>query len=57
MYRAQVPILAVIGEKEVESGLVNFEPRRGGELGAKPIADAVATLAEAVRRNVEPNEV
>lgn len=50
----KIPILAVIGKDEVESRTINFTPRKGGELGRRPIADAIACLADAGRQAVEP---
>jgi len=54
----KVPILAVVGEKEVESSSLTLARRKGGDSGPMlPIAEAVARLAEAQRRAKEPHEV
>jgi threonyl-tRNA synthetase len=50
----KVPILAVVGRKEVESSSLTLARRKGGDSGPMPIAEAIARLAEARDRAEEP---
>ena len=50
----KVPILAVVGKKEVESNSLTLARRKGGDSGPMPIAEAIARLAEARDRAEEP---
>tara|TARA_B100000524_G_scaffold348249_1_gene252193 strand:+ start:84 stop:371 length:288 start_codon:yes stop_codon:yes gene_type:complete len=53
----KVPMLAVIGENEVNSKTITCAMRKGGDIGTMPIAEAVQKLADAVAQAVEPAEV
>ncbi|MFN8640150.1 MAG: threonine--tRNA ligase [Candidatus Binatia bacterium] len=45
LYTEKVPMVAVIGDKEVEAGTVTVRSRADGELGAMPVAQFAAMLA------------
>jgi threonyl-tRNA synthetase len=46
--KAKVPIMAVVGAKEVETTSLNIRTRAQGELGALPVAEVVERVAEAI---------
>jgi len=46
--KAKVPIMAVVGAKEVETNSLNIRTRAQGELGALPVAEVVERVAEAI---------
>ncbi|HSM81076.1 MAG TPA: threonine--tRNA ligase [Nodosilinea sp.] len=46
--KAKVPIMAVVGAKEVESNALNIRTRIQGELGALPVAEVVERVAGAI---------
>ncbi len=57
----KIPVLAVIGAKEAESGTLSLRSRRDGDLGAVPTAALVAAAANAntdrtVSLNLMPGE-
>ena len=41
----KVPYLAIIGDREAESGEVSVRARHQGDLGARPVADLAASIA------------
>ena len=43
----KIPVLAVIGAKEAESGQVSLRSRRDGDLGCVAVADLVAAATRA----------
>jgi threonyl-tRNA synthetase len=43
----KIPVLAVIGAKEAESGQVSLRSRREGDLGSLAVPDLVASAAQA----------
>jgi threonyl-tRNA synthetase len=43
----KIPVLAVIGAKEADSGQVSLRSRREGDLGSVALADLVAAAARA----------
>jgi threonyl-tRNA synthetase len=47
----------VVGSAEVEAGTLKLEMRKGGLLGDLPIDEAVAMLAAAASKAVEPIDV
>jgi threonyl-tRNA synthetase len=46
---AKVPFMLVVGDREVEQGLVGVREHRGGDTGTESVADLVARLGEKVR--------
>jgi threonyl-tRNA synthetase len=44
----KVPYMFVVGEKEMESGTVAVRKRTEGDLGAKPLAEVIASLKEEI---------
>lgn len=46
---SQVPYMLVIGDKEIESGLVAVRSRDKGELGATPVDDFIGNLIEEIK--------
>jgi len=53
----KIPILSVVGSAEVEAGTLKLEMRKGSQLGEFPVAEAVALLAAAANKAVEPIDV
>jgi threonyl-tRNA synthetase len=53
----RVPVMAVVGKSEMESGKLALRTRYGGSLGELPIKEALDVMAKAMRDNVEPHEV
>jgi len=53
----RIPVMAVVGKSEIESGKLALRTRYGGSLGELSIPDALDTMAKAVERTVEPHEV
>ncbi len=45
---AKIPYMFVIGDKEVEDGMVNVRTRKGETLGSLPLADVLSMLKEEV---------
>ena len=45
--KAKIPIMAVIGAKEVEANSLNIRTRASGELGAIPVAEVLDRLQTA----------
>jgi len=54
---AKIPVLAVVGKDEVEGRTLSLSSRKGGQLGSFPLEDAIAKMAGAVEKSVEPHEV
>ena len=48
----KVPYMLVLGDKELEAGAVAVRSRREGDLGAMPLEDFVARIAEEIRKRV-----
>ncbi len=46
--KAKVPVMAVLGAKEMESNSLSVRTRADGELGAMPVAEALDRLKEAI---------
>jgi threonyl-tRNA synthetase len=46
--KAKIPVMAVIGAKEVEAQSLNIRTRASGELGAIPVAEVLQRLQEAI---------
>lgn len=46
--KAKIPVMAVIGAKEVEANSLSIRTRAAGELGAMPVADAIAQMQRAI---------
>jgi threonyl-tRNA synthetase len=46
--KAKIPIMAVLGAKEVEANALNIRTRAQGELGALPVAEVVERVAAAI---------
>ena len=46
--KAKIPILAVVGEKEVESQSLSIRTRAAGELGAIPLGEVIERLQGAI---------
>ncbi|PSN14613.1 threonine--tRNA ligase [filamentous cyanobacterium CCT1] len=46
--KAKVPIMAVVGAKELEANALNIRTRAQGELGALPVAEVVERVAGAI---------
>ncbi len=42
----KIPYMLVVGSKEAEAGTVSVRHRAKGDLGPKPLAEAVASLRE-----------
>jgi threonyl-tRNA synthetase len=47
--KAKVPIMAVIGAKEVETNALSIRTRAQGELGATPVSEVVERVTQAIR--------
>lgn len=45
----KIPYMLVIGDKEVENGVVAVRSRRDGDIGTMPLSDFIAKAAEEVR--------
>jgi len=43
----KIPVLAVIGAKEAESGCLSLRSRRGGDLGVVPLDQLLAAVQQA----------
>lgn len=46
--KAKIPVMAVVGAKEMESNSLSVRTRADGELGAMPVAEVVDRLKEAI---------
>ncbi|PZD75511.1 Threonine--tRNA ligase [Acaryochloris thomasi RCC1774] len=46
--KAKIPVMSVIGDKEVEAESLNIRTRVSGELGATPIAEVLEKLGDAI---------
>ncbi len=46
--KAKIPVMAVVGEKEVESQSLSIRTRAAGELGALPLAEVMERLQAAI---------
>jgi len=47
--KQKIPVMAVVGAKEVEANALNLRTRASGELGAVPVVEAVEKLSAAIR--------
>lgn len=47
--KQKIPVMAVVGAKEVEANALNLRTRASGELGAVPVAEAIEKLKIALR--------
>jgi threonyl-tRNA synthetase len=51
----KIPVMLVVGAKEAEQSTVSYRDRLAGDLGARPLAEAVAALkAESEARKIPP---
>ena len=50
----KIPVMLVVGGKEAESQAVSYRDRHDGDLGAMPLAEAVARLKAESRRATDP---
>lgn len=46
--KQKIPVMAVIGDKELESNSLSIRTRASGELGAMPVADVIDKIAGAI---------
>ncbi len=46
--KAKIPVMAVVGAKEVESNSLSIRTRRAGELGSIPVVDVIQKMTEAI---------
>ena len=46
--KAKIPIMAVVGAKELETNALNIRTRAQGELGALPVAEVLERVAGAI---------
>ncbi|MEM1169447.1 MAG: threonine--tRNA ligase [Cyanobacteria bacterium P01_H01_bin.35] len=46
--KAKIPMMAVVGAKEVESNSLSIRTRRAGELGSIPVGDVIQKMTEAI---------
>lgn len=46
--KQKIPLMAVVGPKEVETGSVTVRSRFGGELGTMDVGDFIAKIKDAV---------
>jgi threonyl-tRNA synthetase len=46
--KQKIPVMAVIGDKELESNSLSIRTRASGELGAMPVADVIDKVAGAI---------
>ncbi len=46
--KAKIPVMSVIGDKEVEADSLNIRTRVSGELGAMPMAEVLEKLGDAI---------
>jgi threonyl-tRNA synthetase len=46
--KEKIPVMAVVGAKEVESNALNIRTRASGELGAIPVAEVLDKMKEAI---------
>jgi len=53
----KIPVMAIVGEKEVTSGELSIRLRKGGDLGARKATDVVAALRYASQNTCELGEV
>jgi threonyl-tRNA synthetase len=51
--KAKVPIMAVVGAKELEANALNIRTRAQGELGALPVTEVVERVAGAIAARVD----
>jgi len=49
----KVPIVGVIGMKEIEQNSLSLRVRKGGDIGVLSVDAAIAKVADCIRRNVE----
>ena len=46
--KARIPVMPVIGDKEVEANSLNIRTRASGELGAIPVDEVKQKLGDAI---------
>lgn len=46
--KQKIPVMGVIGAKEVESNTLNLRTRRSGELGAIPVTEVIENMTKAI---------
>ena len=50
----KIPVMLVVGAKEAENETVAYRDRTGGDLGAMPLAQAIARIAHEVEARTMP---
>jgi threonyl-tRNA synthetase len=51
----RVPYMLVVGDREAAEGTVSVRSRAGGDLGARPVPDFVASAEDEVQRKALPS--
>lgn len=46
--KAKIPVMAIVGEKEIESNSLNIRTRASGELGAIPVTEVIERMKQAI---------
>ena len=46
--KEKIPVMAIVGEKEVESNSLSIRTRASGELGAVPVAEVIQRMKQAI---------
>jgi threonyl-tRNA synthetase len=46
--KAKIPVMAIVGEKEIESNSLNIRTRASGELGEIPVAEVTERMKQAI---------
>jgi len=53
----RIPVMAVVGEKEVEMGELALRSRKSGDLGTKKVEEALSMMKSAIEQTVELHEI
>jgi threonyl-tRNA synthetase len=48
--KQKIPVMAVVGDKEVESNSLSIRTRASGELGAMPVGDVIDKVTAAIAK-------
>ncbi|RMF22481.1 MAG: threonine--tRNA ligase [Cyanobacteria bacterium J083] len=46
--KQKIPVMAIVGDKELESNSLNIRTRLAGELGAMPVTEVIAKMTQAI---------
>ena len=46
--KQKIPVMAVVGDKELESNSLSIRTRASGELGALPVSEVIERLTNAI---------